>query len=81
MEMIEIDARPHDLFKFPERVTALSPPRLVWRQVAADDVWTCVSGRPGRSSDRAEVLATTRVYSWIDHRSLAKVGICTRSVN
>jgi len=45
--MIEIEARPYDLLKFPERVTALRPPRLVRAQVAADDVWTCVSERSG----------------------------------
>src|SRR5271154_6275908 len=43
MDFIEINTGPHDLPELPKRVTPFSPPSLVRRQVASDDVWSKIA--------------------------------------
>jgi hypothetical protein len=75
MEVIEIDASPHDLLKLRESVAPFRPPSLVRCQVAGDDVWTWVHGRPGWSPHRAEVLAPSQVSSRVGFLRLLEVRV------
>jgi hypothetical protein len=78
MNVVEISAVPYDLLELGKRVTAYGPPILVRCQISADDGWTCILVRPGRSPDYpecAEVGASSQVDCRIDLCQLAKVWV------
>src|SRR3984893_13473411 len=78
MDVVEICAVPYDLLELGKRVTACGPPILVRCQISADDGWTCIPVRPGRSPDYpecAEVGASIQVDCRIDLRRLVKVRV------
>src|SRR5580692_10442320 len=78
MDVVEISAVPYDFLELGKRVTACGPPVLVRRQISADDGWTCIPVRPGRSPDTpecAKVGASCQVNCRIDLRQLAKVWV------
>jgi hypothetical protein len=68
MEVIQVDARPHDLNKLPKRAASLGQAGFIGCQVAGNDV---------RSTwDRCtEIPAATQVRRRISYRRLAKVWI------
>src|SRR6516165_5559702 len=80
MDVIEISALIHDLLKLFKRVAPFRLPRVVRRQVAGNDVWTCITEGPGGSADGPEVHAPAQVDTRIDHGLLAKVGVSASGV-
>jgi hypothetical protein len=68
MEVIQVNARPHDLNKFPKRAASFGQAGFIGCQVAGDDV--------RRTWHRCtKISAATQIRRRIDHRRLAKVWI------
>src|SRR5579883_87588 len=70
VNVIEIGAMLHDLYKFRKRVTAFGASRFVRRQIARDDVRKRT--RPG---ERTEIHASAQVCVGIDFCRLPEIGI------
>jgi hypothetical protein len=74
MEVIHVDACPHNLNKLFKCVTPFRTTSFVRAQIARDDVWKWAW--PGEGT---EISAAAQVGSRINLRRLAKVWISTRS--
>jgi hypothetical protein len=74
VEVIHIDACPHDLNKLFECVATFGQPSFVWRQVSRDDVWKWTWCGEG-----AEIPAAAQIGCWIDYRRLTEVRVSTGS--
>ena len=74
MEVIHVDARPHDLNKLFKRVTPFRTSSFVRCQIARDDVWKWTW--PGEGT---KIPAATQVGRRVDLRRLAKVWVAAWS--
>src|SRR6202521_2577538 len=74
MHFVHIDAGSHDGFELRKSVSSFSPPGLVWRQVARNNVWE----HSRRPRNQNEVSTAAQVCLRIDLCGfLAKVRIST----